>query len=383
MSAYRAIAPVGTYIDTRCAQDKLIDNPDYFAFAVNSGTAALALALLLIKHDKGVSSGEVIIPGYACPDLISASLYAGLTARVVDISASDPSISVDTVKQEVSDETIAVIAVNFLGIRHPLGALMEYLATQNIELIEDNAQWCPFINGKLALLTPYAIASFGRGKPVNLAGGGILWVRKSLGLSEAMIANFIEKTKPSNKNSLTTTLKLKLFNTVTSPYIFYWVKKIPGLGLGQTVYHPLQGITELDACRQALMSSNIKRYLRAGSQLQQYYSDELTSFMSIDELPAVTLKTRTDRLLRYPVLLKDAEKKSVVNDVVRETSLGMSLFYEKSLDAIASVPAENVHFSSLPNARQFASQLLTLPLHQYVRKKDAANIISILKNLLT
>src|SRR5262245_15898078 len=49
-----------------------------------SGTQALAMALLDARARLAALAPEVILPAYACPDLVTASVYAGVHPRLVD-----------------------------------------------------------------------------------------------------------------------------------------------------------------------------------------------------------------------------------------------------------------------------------------------------------
>src|SRR5690606_4927305 len=119
--------------------------PGYVAHWVQSGTAALALALLTARSRRPqLRNPSVILPAYGCPDLIAAAEYAGVTPVLVDIGIDDPGYDLDCLAAAIDADTIAVVAVNFLGLRERLGAIRELLRVHpDVLLIEDNAQWYP------------------------------------------------------------------------------------------------------------------------------------------------------------------------------------------------------------------------------------------------
>ena len=55
-----------------------------------SGTAALAAAISAAKLLKNKNYPEVILPAYACPDLVSAAVFAGVKPVLVDLEAERP-----------------------------------------------------------------------------------------------------------------------------------------------------------------------------------------------------------------------------------------------------------------------------------------------------
>ena len=75
---------------------------------------------------------------------MAAAIFAGVKVVVVDIAQADPALDIEALQAAISDNTLAIIAVNFLGIREQLTELKQWLAQHpRISLIEDNAQWFP------------------------------------------------------------------------------------------------------------------------------------------------------------------------------------------------------------------------------------------------
>jgi len=52
----------------------------------DTGTTALAVALLDARMRHGSSHPEAIVPAYGCPQLVAACLYASVRPRLVDTS---------------------------------------------------------------------------------------------------------------------------------------------------------------------------------------------------------------------------------------------------------------------------------------------------------
>ena len=51
----------------------------------HSGTAALAAAIIAAKTARAIHDAEVILPAYACPDLLSAAIFARVRPVLVDL----------------------------------------------------------------------------------------------------------------------------------------------------------------------------------------------------------------------------------------------------------------------------------------------------------
>jgi len=101
--------------------------------AVNSGTAALELALLAL----GVGQGdEVILPSYVCTAPWLAVVRVGGQPRIVDIEPATYAIDPDSARKALSPRTKAIIVPHLFG----LPAELTRLEALGVPLIEDCAQ---------------------------------------------------------------------------------------------------------------------------------------------------------------------------------------------------------------------------------------------------
>ena len=103
------------------------------AVAVNSGSAALHLALLALDVKK---SDEVIIPSFVCSAVLNAVNYTGATAVLVDIDPLTFNISVEATKRAITRKTKAIIVPHMFGCPAEIDKLSEL----GIPVIEDCAQ---------------------------------------------------------------------------------------------------------------------------------------------------------------------------------------------------------------------------------------------------
>jgi dTDP-4-amino-4,6-dideoxygalactose transaminase len=103
------------------------------AVAVNSGSAALHLALLAL----GIKIGdEVIIPSFVCSAVLNAVNYTGATAVPVDIDHLTFNMSVEAAKRAIKRKTKAIIVPHMFGCPAEIDRLSEL----GIPVIEDCAQ---------------------------------------------------------------------------------------------------------------------------------------------------------------------------------------------------------------------------------------------------
>lgn len=102
-----------------------------------SGTSALLLALLTL----GIQSGdEVIVPNYTMIATVNAVKLIGAIPIIIDVERETATLSLNTVKNHITERTKAVIHVSLNNREYDLDSLSEFCNRNNIFLIEDSAQ---------------------------------------------------------------------------------------------------------------------------------------------------------------------------------------------------------------------------------------------------
>ena len=373
------LAPVGNRVCIRRNDEALQAFEGYEAVFVNSGTAALTLALRIAKRQAGEPRTEVIIPAYGCPDLVTACVGAGVTPVLCDIGADDPGFDLEQLQALLSERTLAVIAVNFLGICDRLDEINALATQSGALLIEDDAQWYP--EDESLLRGDLVITSFGRGKPASILGGGALLVRDELAHAcKDLLSSYRDAAGESPLQRWQYYARIATYNVCLNPSIYGLVARLPGLAIGATVYKPPQPVTAMPAVLRSLLPENIRRYTQGDRVVENHYRqciDERSG--GLVNLP-VRLQERAGRLLRYPVLLADKTERDVRLKTLNREGLGASAMYRRPLWEIDGVPPEVMApAGGAGNASRFADRLLTLPVHEFVRQNEAMRIRDILE----
>lgn len=145
-------------------------SPDGYAIAVDSGTAALHLALVALDIKNG---DEVIIPTYVCTAILNALNYVGATPVVTDINSFDFNISYEDTLQKITAKTKAIIIPHIYGIP----AEIEKFLKLGIPIIEDCAQsiGAKYKNQKVGTFGDISIFSFYATKLLTTAKGGAIF----------------------------------------------------------------------------------------------------------------------------------------------------------------------------------------------------------------
>ena len=359
----------------------------------DSGTAALAACMLAAARYTEKPTGEVILPAYGCPDLVAAVEYSQLTPVLVDLQAEHTGYDLDKLAAAINEKTVAIVAVDLFGIGERISAMRELLAAQAgsrpVVLIEDSAQGFPSrqqINRGEHWQGDLVVLSFGRGKPLSLLGGGAVLVRQNtLGahLPEAALAE--NPVDDSGHISLLQRIKTQLYNAMIHPRLYWLPQSLPFLHLGETRYHPLLEMQAMPVWRQSILASNLVKY----HALDQHVADLTAAYRkvfagqsAVVDLSELTTVEAGSRLLRYPVLLP-ADRRQACFEALAAAGLGASLMYPKAMPEIADVPQSvcNTYTAAdFPCATDFASRIMTLPLHHHVTLKQVQQIGKIMQS---
>jgi perosamine synthetase len=151
------------------SRDHLLSHP----VAVNSGTSALHLALVL----AGVKAGdEVVLPAQTFVATAHAVLMQQATPVFADIDPATGNLSPASVEGALTDRTKAVIAVHWGGYPCDLAALGEIAARHNVVLIEDaaHALGAAFQGRAIGSVSRFTCFSFQAITHVTCGDGGAL-----------------------------------------------------------------------------------------------------------------------------------------------------------------------------------------------------------------
>lgn len=375
MKAIARVPPVGERILTKSGGD-LPFFAGYKAQWLESGTAALALAMQAARHARPkVERPQVVLPAYGCPDLVAAAVFARLEPVLADIQPLDPGYSMEALKAAITSQTVAVVAVNFLGIAERLSCVRELLEfSEGAALIEDNAQWYPSAGS--ALEGDYVCLSFGRGKPVSVLAGGALLSRWDRWNEEGAAA--LSVSPPSAARG---SWELSLHNLLLRPAVYGIASRLPGTRIGETRLEQLTGIRAFPSTRSAMLPSNVASYLARSGSYQDYLSLRLKGISGIENLYE-RHKSRAKRMLRLPILLPNRKVRDLGLKMLLRAGIGATALYSKPLIKIPGVADLAASAQGASGAEEFADRLLTLPVHSGMSEVHAQIICTLLRDII-
>jgi dTDP-4-amino-4,6-dideoxygalactose transaminase len=142
------------------------------AIAVNSGTAALLVALLA----KGIGKGdEVIVPPFTFIATANAVLFAGAKPVFADVEPGTFNIDPKRIEEKITRHTKAIIPVDLYGQAAEMGAIMDLSRDRGLAVVEDACQaHGAAINGRKCGSFDAGCFSFYPTKNMTTSEGGMI-----------------------------------------------------------------------------------------------------------------------------------------------------------------------------------------------------------------
>ena len=343
----------------RASMEQFFGNRKITLYA--SGTAALAQAMTTCALRKSVRAPEIIIPAYGCPDLVAACVHASVYPRLVDIAPSQWAYDLEALKSSLSPSTVAIVAVNLLGLGDGSDALTHLCKERHIPLIQDSAQYLP--RESIDWPGDYIVLSFGRGKPLNLLHGGAL-------VSPLTVSDSLS-VPPAGYNAKGRLLGSRAaaiaFNALTRPAIYRMFAALPGTGLGEVIYKPLTNPSPLPDCAWQQVGTAFELYRQKPSYRRDIWTAAMEEWSNLGivalRCPGSPVQAEP---LRLALLAPDLESRDVLVDNLNRAGLGATRFYGAHLARVAEIPEMVTCQEPFPNASSLADRLFTLPTHGLV-----------------
>jgi dTDP-4-amino-4,6-dideoxygalactose transaminase len=172
------IAPLGPNVDTFEKELSLLLN-DYGVAAVNSGTAALHLALNLLNVSQG---DEVICQTFTFAASANPVVYLGATPVFVDSDPDTWNIDPELLEKAIQDRLSlgknikAIVVVNLYGMPAQMDAILTVASKYAIPVIEDAAEslGSSIDNIPCGTFGSLGVISFNGNKIITTSSGGVL-----------------------------------------------------------------------------------------------------------------------------------------------------------------------------------------------------------------
>jgi len=344
-------------------------------FAVSSGKAALVLILQAL-HELSPEKDEVLIPAYTCYSVPSAIVRAGLKIRLCDLAPNSLDFDFGRLEEQLDNpRLLCVIPTHLFGFPADVERVKSLIKQRGIFVVEDAAQAMggEWQGKKMGTSGDVALFSLGRGKSFSTTEGGII-------LTDNELIGWAIKQRLSAISSYGTfdLLKLILYSVALSvlihPLIYWLPKSFPFLKLGETHFDPSFPIRKLSSF-QAGMAKVWKRKIEHLKEIRSINAGRIAD-QGIWPLGVPT--GAIPDLIRYPVLIEDAEAKKRILIESEKLGLGISDGYPDSIDGIRELRFM-FDINEFPAAKDVAKRIVSLPVHAFVREYDILQIVQLLR----
>lgn len=334
----------------------------------DSGTSALVLALRILVG----RGGTVAFPGYACVDLAAAARYAGVRVRLYDIDPATLSPDLDSVSRVLKHGVAAVVVAHAYGFPADVPGVAELALAHGASVIEDAAQAAGgALRGRpLGSFGALTVLSFGRGKGITGGSGGAL-LAITPGLAERLES--IERAGPIRAGWRDVTVATAQW-ALGRPVLYFIPSAIPGLRLGEMVFHPAHEPRAISSAAAALVRASLPAAEQEVAARRQNAAALMAEVVNGNGLAAIQpVSGGMSGYLRFPV--RDLRYRA------EAPRLGILRGYPRTL---AEQP--ELRPSLYPNdtppvgATELRRSLFTLPVHSLVTRRDVSELAKWLRS---
>ena len=335
------------------------------AVLFGSGTQALQTAISVAHRRVG---GIVGLPAFQCYDLVSAAVGADVQVALYDLDPATLAPDPDSLRRLVAAGARVVVIAPLYGIPVPWDTLAKEVESAGGVAIEDAAQghgasWRDRPVGGWGNLS---VLSFGRGKGWCGGSGGALLLRNGW---EAETVD--EPRRPGMGAEARVVMQLKAQWLLGRPALYGVPARIPGLHLGETMYHPPRdpaGITRAAAA--AVRAHATPSQNEAGMR-----RDNARRLLREAGLRGVAVPTGgAAGFLRLPLRLR---REHETDDV--PAALGVARSYPTTLGVLPALKGHFAGAGALPGAESLARGLVTAPTHSRVTAADRRALVEWMK----
>ncbi|MET0532700.1 MAG: DegT/DnrJ/EryC1/StrS family aminotransferase [Steroidobacter sp.] len=353
---------------------------------LSTGRAAMVLALQAMRDlSKDPKKTEVIVPAYTCYSVPASVIKAGLKPRLCDVDPTSLSLDPEALRKFDFSRVLAVVTANLYGIPNHLQSIEAIARENGVWMLDDSAQalGATHAGRPVGGFGDVGLYSFDKGKNITSLEGGAL-VASHAELAAALDRRHAQLHSTSAARTATTIVKLAAYATLLRPTLYGVVRKLPGLGLGRTLYDETYPIERYSGTLAGFAATLLKK-LPALTQGRRDKAAALNEALS--KVPGVQLidlpSDSQPAYARLPFLVTDPNRRAALLENLEAAGIGATASYPSALcdvpEVAASLPESD---RDMPNARLVASRIVTLPTHSYCPPDLPARVGAVVRKSL-
>ena len=330
------------------------------AVAVNSGTAALHLALDAVGIKEG---DEVIVPTMTFTATAEVVLYLKAKPVLVDCEPDTLNIDARKIESKISSKTRAIIPVHFGGQPCNMGRILEMARRYNLKVIEDAAHALPAAyNGKkIGTIGDITCFSFYVTKTITTGEGGMATTRNP---------EWANRMRMMSLHGISH----DAWNRYSSEGSWYYEVFFPGYKYNMTDIAAAIGIEQLKKC---------SRFWEARRRIAAAYDE---GFAELPEIRTPVCHPDLQHAWHLYVIQLDLERLRINRnqfiETLKQESIGTSVhfiplhlhpYYQKTF---GYTPAD------FPDASAVFQRTVSLPIFPMMSESDTRHVIRIVRNIV-
>ena len=304
-----------------------------------NGTDALQIALMALELKSG---DEVITTNFSFASTIEVILLLGLKPVVVDVDPRTFNIDPSLIQDKITDKTKAIIPVHLYGQSCRMEEILEIANKNNLQIIEDNAQ---------ALGSKYKFANSQRqmsGSIGDIATTSF-FPSKNLGCYGDGGAIF------TNSDNLA-----------------YKMRGIVNHGMYERYYHDEIGVnSRLDSIQAAILNVKLKYLDKYNKRRQEAANHYNAAFENIDQIEVPFIESDIDSHVYHQYTLKIMNgKRDELADHLLKNNIPFGIYYPLGFHEQKAYKQEFVSDNDFPVTNKVKNQVISLPMHTELSKKQ-------------
>ena len=304
-----------------------------------NGTDALQIALMALDLKRG---DEIITTNFSFASTIEVILLLGLKPVVIDIDPKSFNINPNLIQNKITKRTRAIIPVHLFGQSCRMEEILEIANKNNLQVIEDNAQALgstyKFSNSQKQMsgtIGDIATTSFFPSKNLGCYGDG-----------GAIFTN--------------------------SDNLAYKMRGIVNHGMYERYYHDEIGVnSRLDSIQAAILNIKLKYLDKYNKRRQEAASLYNASFDRIDEIEVPFVESDIDSHVYHQYTLKiNNGKRDELADHLQKNKIPFGIYYPLGFHEQKAYKQEFISDNDFPETNKVKDQVISLPMHTELTKKQ-------------
>jgi perosamine synthetase len=319
-----------------------------YAVSVNSGTAALTLALRLAGVEKG---SEVITTPMTCSATNLPILSLGGVPVFADIDPVSGLIDPESVAKLITPKTKAIMCVDWGGMPCDLDALTKIAHSNGLKLIEDAAHaiGAEYKGKKVGNYADFTCFSFQAIKHITTGDGGMLMVRKKEDYDQAKLLRWFGISRDSSSK-----------DTRIEEDIKDWGYKFHMNDIAATI-----GIEQMKHIERVVATYRMNAY---------FYQRNLP-----EEIQAPKDQNTKSSFWLYTLVFPNKVIRDLFKDYMIDKGVQVSQVHKRNDSYSVFKPYAK---TSLFNTQTFNNTMACIPVHHALTGKDLVNITRIVNNFI-